>query len=174
MSIILVILASLLMAGAFLLLFKKEMLGPIAAFLSLGAIYFSELLPMNTNILITWMCLTLIVTGVSAMQPPALMAQTRGMGYITAGGLTGMAIGLLGFTLSDSLTAIYAMMTLGVIAGIFFGYLLFTRTPRGEELARSRSRFFQYLPAKGFPVAITIMQLGVILILWITVTIYNS
>lgn len=173
MSVILAISAVLLMAGSFMLLFKKELLGPVASFLAMGAVYFSGYLPMNANMLITWLCLTLIVTGVSAMQAPAIMAQTRGMGYITVGAVAGMAVGLLGFSISDVLGTIYAMMSVGVLAGIFFGYILFTRTPQGLQLAYNRSRFVSYLLAKGFPVAISVMQLGVLLILLITVTVYN-
>lgn len=172
MSVILAILAVLLMAGAFILLFKKEMLGPVAAFLAMSAVYFSGLLPMNANMLITWLCLTLIVTGVSAMQSPAVMAQTRGMGYITIGAIAGMVVGLLGFSVSETLGTVYAMMSIGVLAGCFFGYFLFTRTPNGRQLSYSRSRFFAYLLAKGFPVAISVMQLGVISILWIAITKY--
>lgn len=58
-------------------------------------------------------------------------------------------------------------MCLGVVVGIFFAYFLFTRTPHGAELGVSRSRFVSYLLAKGFPVAIAVMMLGMVLILWI-------
>lgn len=167
MTVLLIILAALLYAAAGVLLFKKELLGPVASFLGLGCVYAAGVLPMNMNMLVTWLCLTLVVTGVSAMQPPALMAQTRGMGYITLGSLAGMAVGLLGYTFTAKPGAIYAIMCLGVVVGIFFAYFLFTRTPRGAELGLSRARFVSYLLAKGFPVAIAVMMLGMVLILWI-------
>ncbi|MCM1005703.1 MAG: hypothetical protein NC402_05325 [Prevotella sp.] len=167
MSVFLIILAVALYAVSGLLLYRKEVLGPVASFLALGTVYLSEALPMNMNMLITWLCLTLVVTGVSAMQEPAVMSQRRGMGYIMAGAVVGLAVGLMGYTFTTEVSAVYAVMVLAVVAGIFFGYLLFTRTPDGEQLRRSRSRFFSYLLAKGFPVAIAVMMLGVPLILWL-------
>ncbi|MCM1319815.1 MAG: hypothetical protein NC217_05490 [Muribaculaceae bacterium] len=167
MAILLIIIAVLLYATSTLLLYRKELLGPVAAFLAMGAVYLSGLLPMNLNMIITWLCLTLVVTGVSAMQPPALMAQRRGMGYIMTGAVAGLAVGLMGYTFTESISAVYAIMVLAVIVGIFFGYMLFTRTPDGEQLHASRSRFFSYLLAKGFPVAIAVAMAGVPLILWL-------
>lgn len=167
MTTILIILAVALYATSALLLFKKEVLGPLAAFLALGSVYLSGTLPLNINMIITWLCITLVVTGASAMQAPALMAQKRGMGYMSLGALTGLAVGLLAYTMTTRLSAIYAIMSLAIVIGIFFGYVLFTRTPQGEQLSVSRSRFFPYLLAKGFPVAVATMMLGITLIIWI-------
>lgn len=166
MTILFIILAVLLYAVCGVLLYKKEALGPVASFLALASVYASGALPVNMNMLLTWLCLTLVVTGVSAMQPQAVMAQTRGMGYMCLGALAGMAVGLLGYSLTAMPGAIYAMMCLGVVAGTFFGYFLFTRTPLGAGLRDSRSRFVSYLLAKGFPVAIAVMMLGMVLVLW--------
>ena len=167
MAILLIIIAVLLYGISVLLLLRKEILGPVAAFLAMGAVYLSGLLPMNMNMIITWLCLTLVVSGVTAMQPAALMSQQRGMGYIMTGAAAGLAVGLMGYTFTESISAVYAIMVLAVVAGIFFGYMLFTRTPDGAQLRTSRNRFFSYLLAKGFPVAIAVSMLGVPLIIWL-------
>lgn len=165
MSVILVITGILLCLGSLLLLFSRESLSAVAAFLGLACFYFTDLLPLNLNIIITWLCLTVVVTGVSLMQPPAVMTQHRGMGHITIGGIAGMAVGLLGFSMTRMLTAVYAIMIVATAAGIFFGYFMFTRTPAGRAVNMRSGRFFTYLLAKGFPVMITVSQIGVILIL---------
>jgi len=167
MTTLLLILAGLLYALAAFLLFKREQLGPVASFLALGSVYLSGALPLSVNMLITWLCITLVITGVSAMQPPAVMAQRRGMGYMCVGALTGLALGLSGYTFTLRLGAVYAIMALAVAAGVSAGYCLFTRTPQGAQLRAPRSRFFSYLLAKGFPVVIAAMMLGVTLILWL-------
>lgn len=166
MSVVSVILAILLFAVSLVLLFVRETLAPVAALLGLVCFWISATLPLNLNIVITWLCLTVIVTGVSLMQPPAVMAQRRGMGYITVGALTGMAVGLLGFSVVPRIGAIYAIMVLSVAVGIFLGYYLFTRTPEGKAVGMNTGRFFSYLLAKGFPAAIAVMQLGIALLLW--------
>lgn len=173
MSLTLIILALILMAGSLALLFTKESVAPTAAFLGLAAIYFSGSLPMKMNLLLTWMCITLMVTAVSAMQPAPVMAQRRGMGYLTVGGVAGLAVGLACMGVVDSLPGVYATMTAGTLAGIFFGYLVFGRTPAGTALRQSRRRYFSYLLAKGFPVAITLLQIGAAILLAVAVPLQN-
>lgn len=151
--------------GAIWLLFTREVLAPAASLLGLVAIYFSHLLPLMPNMVITWLALTVIVMGVSFMQPPALMAQNRGMGYMLGGAVAGMAVGLVAIASVYSLTLQYACMILGVMAGIFFAFLLFSRTPGGRDVSLASGHFFTYLTAKGFPLAITIIQPGIVLML---------
>ena len=107
MSVILVILAVILLALAYVLLFEREAVAPVSAFLGMACCYAASCLPLNANILLTWLCLTVIVTGVSLMQPRAVMQQRRGMGYITVGSLAGLAVGLLGFSVTTRLGAVW-------------------------------------------------------------------
>lgn len=161
----LMILALLLFAGALILLFVREVLAPAASLLGLTAVYFSRMLPLSPNMLITWLALTVIVMGVSFMQPAALMAQKRGVGYMLGGALAGMAVGLIAVSQAVSLTVWYASMIVGVLAGIFFGFFLYTRTPDGRDVGLSSGHFFTYLAAKGFPLAIAVIQPGLVLML---------
>lgn len=169
MPMTLMILALLLFAGALILLFVREVLAPAASLLGLTAVYFSRMLPLSPNMLITWLALTVIVMGVSFMQPAALMAQKRGVGYMLGGALAGMAVGLIAVSQAVSqavsLTVWYASMIVGVLAGIFFGFFLYTRTPDGRDVGLSSGHFFTYLAAKGFPLAITVIQPGLVLML---------
>lgn len=174
MSVVLMIIGILLCLGSLLLLFSREALSPVAAFLGLVCFYFTDFLPLNLNIIITWLCLTVVVTGVSLMQPQAVMSQHRGMGYITIGGIAGMAIGLLGFSMTRMLSAVYAIMIVAIVAGIFFGYFMFTRTPAGRAVNLRSGRFFSYLLAKGFPAVIAISQIGIIVILSLLPHLLNS
>ena len=57
------------------------------------------------------------------------------------------------------------------VAGVFLGFLLYTRTPQGAPVNLLSGNFFSYLLAKGFPAAITVMQLGVVLV--IALALYN-
>ena len=81
------------------------------------------------------------------------------------GALVGLAVGLLGFTVSSNISLLYSIMILAVIAGIFLGFLLYTQTPSGRPVGPGSGNFFRYLLAKGFPTAITVMQIGVVLVL---------
>ena len=113
--------------------------------------------------------MTLVVSVIIMLQPEPVRRQTRGMGYMIVGAVTGLAIGLLAFSASQNLTMLYSFMILAVIAGIFFGLLLYSRTPDGRPLAIGSQNFFRYLLAKGFPTAITMMQIGVAAVLTIAV-----
>ena len=68
---------------------------------------------------------------------------------------------------------LYACMILGTAAGCFFGYLIFTNTPRGAAVNFSSGHFFQYLLAKGFPIALAVMMMGIVLVLLLAVNNLN-
>lgn len=109
--------------------------------------------------------MTVVVMLATMMQPVAVRRQSRGMGYMIGGAFAGLAVGLLGFTVSSSLSLLYGMMIVGVAAGIFLGFLLYTKTPEGSPVGITSGFFFKYLLAKGFPTAITVMQIGVVLVI---------
>lgn len=175
MMTILIIIAILLWGlSLWLLTTQRQALAPVASFIALFIISLArrdgfQVLPVNSTMLIGWLAMTLIVMAATLMQPEAVRQQTRGTGYITAGALTGMVIGLLGRTAVSTLSLLYGVMIIATVAGIFLGFLLFTRTPRGRDVAIPTGRFFPYLLAKGFPAAITVAQIGIPLVLCVNI-----
>ena len=127
------------------------------------------LLPINATILTSWLCMSLIVTFIVMLQPEPVRRQIKGTTYMVMGAVTGLAVGLLGFTVSDGISLLYSMMMIGVAIGIVAGLLLYSRTPDGFPIAPGSGNFFRYLLSKGFPIAITVMQGGVALVLTIAV-----
>lgn len=170
MTVVWIIFAIVLTLGALALVFVREMLSPLSAYLALVCLWFANLLPLNATILLTWLCITVVVMGTTMLQPPEMRIQTRGTGYLLGGALAGMAVGLLGYTLATDLSMLYGLMIVGTVAGTFFGFLLFSTTPAGRGVSLRSGRFFRYLLAKGFPVAVTVMQIGIILVLTMAVT----
>lgn len=162
------IIAIFLFCGAVTLLFYKQVLAPVAAFTGLALCSVANLLPVTTPMIFSWLSMSLIVMGATYMQPQAIQQQKRGMGYIVIGGIAGMMTGLLTFGMNVMPVTVNGTMIVGTAAGVFLGYLLFTRTPRGKKVAIGTGNFFRYLSAKGFPAAIAIMQIGVALVLLIT------
>lgn len=176
MAITLIILSCLLWLGALAMLPKRPLYAPALSYLGLLDISFATfqgnpILPINNTILLTWLCMTIVVMLATLMQPQALKESTHGLGYIIGGALTGMVVGLLGFTFSSNLSLLYGIMVAATIAGVFFGFLMYTNTPQGATLSMRSGRFFNYLLAKGFPTAITVMMIGVVLV--ITIALYN-
>lgn len=175
MTVTLIVLSCILWVAALVFLPTRQILAPVLSFLGLLVLSFATgetgypLLPINNVILMGWLCMTVVVTLATLMQPAPVISQTRGMGYIIIGGIAGLAIGLLGFTISMSLSMLYAIMIVAVVVGIFFGFLLYTSTPSGRPVNISSGFFFKYLLAKGFPTAITLMQIGIVLVLLIAV-----
>lgn len=113
--------------------------------------------------------MTLVVTFAVYLQPEPVRRQTRGSWYIVGGAITGMVVGLLAFTFSTLTSVLYASMMLGTVAGTFFGFYLYTTTKDGQPIGIRSGNFFRYLLAKGFPAAITVMQIGVALVLTLVV-----
>ena len=181
MAIFLIIVSCLLWLLAIASLFKRPILGPLLSYLGLWLLSFARrpgvggdmtypVLPINNTILLVWACMTVVVLIATILQPDTIKSQTRGTGYMTVGALAGLAVGLMAFSFSASLSLLYASMVLGVIAGVFFGFLLFTNTPDGGAVNLRSGRFFTYLLAKGFPIAITVMLPGVVCVLALAMT----
>lgn len=177
MAVFLIILSALLWIGSIWALYGRQVIAPALSYAALLVLSFVtdaagyRVLPINTTILTGWLCMSLVVMISAALQPEAVRRQTRGMTYIIGGGITGLALGLLGFTFLTDIAALYACMILATVAGIFFGFLLYTNTPDGRPVKPGSGNFFRYLLAKGFPTAITLMQLGVALVL--VIALYN-
>ncbi|MDE6237246.1 MAG: hypothetical protein K2M45_05210 [Muribaculaceae bacterium] len=170
MAIFLIILSCLLWLLSLWLLRGRQVGAPAASFAALLLLSLAkkngwQLLPINLTMLTGWLCMTLVVMFVCYLQASAVRAQTKGWGYMTIGGLCGMVVGLLGNSFAASVSVLYGIMIIGVIIGIFLGFLLYTNTPDGRPVAPRSGHFLKYLLAKGFPTAITIMQGGVALVL---------
>ncbi len=165
-----IILSCLLWATSIWFVFRNQLLAPIFSFMGLLTLSLAKhgeegLLPINNTILIGWLCMTLVVMVATILQPIPIRQQTRGVGYMLVGAVAGLSFGLLGSTIQVTLSMFYGIMIVAVAIGIFFGYLIFTNTPAGRNVALGTGNFFQYLLAKGFPIAITIMMMGVVLVI---------
>lgn len=170
MTAFIIILSVLLWLGALAALFRRQLYAPALGYFGLLCLSFARqggypLLPISGSMLWGWLAITVVVMMAVVLQPATVRADNRGMGYMTGGALTGLAVGLLGFTFSYDIGMLYAVMIVAVAAGVFFGFLLYSRTPRGVAFTPSSGMFFRYLLAKGFPTAITVMQMGIAFVL---------
>lgn len=177
MATILIILACILFIVALVLLWRSIVLSPACAYLGMLALNFATskegypVLPINSTILFAWLYITIVVMVATVMQAAPLRHTTKGVGYMLMGAVVGMAVGLLGFTFASSLSVVYGTMIVATAAGCFFGYLLYTNTPDGRPIASVPGHLVKYFLAKAFPIAITVMQIGVVAVL--TLAIYQ-
>lgn len=172
MSIFLLVVSIILWVGAICSLPMRPLFAPALSYFGLLVLSFCQTdgldwLPINNNMLISWLCITVVVMMATILQPAAIRAQTRGMAYIIGGAIAGLAIGLLGFTMTSSISLLYSIMIIATAAGIFFGFLLYSNTPDGRAVGILSGNFFRYLLAKGFPTAVTVMQIGLVFVLLI-------
>lgn len=173
MSVFLLIASIILWVAAIGMLPGRPILSPALSYLGLLCLSLCtnadgiSWLPINGNMLISWLAITLVVMVATALQPERIRLQARGMAYIIGGGIVGMAVGLLGFTFTDSVSLLYGIMIIATIVGIFFGFLLYSNTPDGRQVGIMSGNFFRYLLAKGFPTAVSLMQIGLVFVLLI-------
>ena len=157
MTVFLIILSILLWASSIWCLFGRQILAPALSYLALVALSFVRqngyaVIPVNGVMLTGWLCMTLAVMFVVILQP----------------------VGLVGYSVTSSIGMRYAWMILAVVAGIVLGFLFYTGTPAGRPVRPGSGYFLKLLLAKGFPTAITIMQLGVALVLLLAVKNVNG
>lgn len=171
MTALAITLSCLFFAASLAFLPKRMLLAPACAFIALTLLSLASapggypLLPINSTILLCWLCMTIVVMTATLLQPLPLRRSSKGMGYIIVGAIAGMAVGLLGFSYASQVSVLYGIVIAATLAGIFFGFLLYTKTPEGRPVGIGTGNFFKYLLAKGFPTAITVMQIGVVLVL---------
>lgn len=175
MTTLAIIFSCLFFAAAIALLPVKQLFAPACAFVGLLLLSFAKtaagypLLPINSTIIIGWLSMTVVVMAATLLQPLPVRESRHGMAYIIIGALVGMCVGLLGYTFVSQVSMLYGIMIVATVLGIFFGFMFYTNTPEGRPLGIASGNFFRYLLAKGFPVAITVMQIGVVLVLLIAV-----
>lgn len=172
MEIFLIIVSVLLWLGALVALPKRILLAPALSYCAMLIISFAKsggypIVPVSNGLTISWLAISLVVMLIILLQNPAIRQQSRGVGYMTVGALAGMAVGLAGFTFSTSLQLLYAIMILATAAGIILGMLLFANTPDGRAVSPSSGNFLKYLLAKGFPILITVAQIGIVAVILI-------
>lgn len=172
MSIVFLVISIVLWVCAIGSLPVRPLYGPGLSFLGLLALSFCQTegiawIPLSNNMLISWLCITVVAMLATVLQPSIVRSQTRGMAYIIGGGIVGMAIGLLGFTVTSFISGLYGIMIIATIAGIFFGFLLYSNTPDGRAVGIGSGNFFRYLLAKGVPTAVTLMMLGLVFVILI-------
>lgn len=171
MSTFIIIISIILFVVAIISLPLRIVIAPIFSYIGMVVLSFARtdqgypIVPINGTILIGWLCMTVVVIVATLLQPIPVRNTTRGMGYIIVGAIVGMAVGLLAFTVSYQLNMLYGLMILATITGTFLGFLLYTNTPDGRAVGIGSGNFFRYLLAKGFPTAITVMQIGVVLVI---------
>lgn len=170
MTIFLIIISCLLWIGAFAALPKRIIVSPALSYCAMLVLTFTKdgtgeyLFPLTNSLLVSWLCITLVVMLAVILQNPAIRMQSRGIWYMTLGGLAGMLVGLACISLISTLSLAYALMLIGAAAGIVIGAILFTNTPAGRGVAPATGNFFRYTLAKGFPILVTVAQLGIILV----------
>lgn len=179
MAIAAIIFSCLFFIAALAVVRPYIVLAPSLSYLGLLTLSFAStkegypILPINSTILWSWCYIVIIVTIATVMQSARLRQSVKGVNYMLIGAIAGMSIGLLGFSLSGSVSVLYSTMIIATAIGCFLGFVFYSRTPEGKYViapdgspVRSTSRdFFKYFFAKAFPISITIMQIGVVLIL---------
>lgn len=172
MSIFLLVASIIVWVASLVMIPSRPLYAPAFSYLGLLGLSFCETngvpwVPINNNMLISWLCITVVVMLATMLQPMEIRRQTRGMAYMIGGAIVGLALGLLGFTVSAKIGMLYGIMIVAVAVGIFFGFLLYSNTPDGRGVSVSSGNFFRYLMAKGFPTAVTVMQIGLVFVLLI-------
>lgn len=177
MTTVSIILVSLIWALSFIALRRRQILAPVLSYCALLILSFITsngypVLPINSTILTSWFFMTLVVMFIIILETDKMRQQTRGTASMVIGGLAGLSVGLLGYTVTPAISIRYGVMIISVITGIFCGFMLYSRTPEGAGVRIGTGNFHRYLLAKGFPTAITIMQAGTALVL--TIALYEN
>ena len=170
MEVVAIVFSALLFLLSLVFIVVRIEAAPCAAFLGMLVISMGKtpegypLLPLSNATILGWLFMAVLVTVLTLCQPAALRHTRRGIYYYLVAAITGMALGLLAFTVTSAPGGRYAIMICAVAVATFIGALMFANTPQGKGVSVRSGNFFTYMLAKGFPTAISVMQLGTVLI----------
>lgn len=170
MTTVWIILSCLLWAASVWSMWGKQLLAPAFSYMGMLTLSMARsgdvpLLPINSTMLMWWLCFTVLTMLTTLLSPDAIRQQRRGTIHMAVGAFAGTAVGLVGSTMDLSPAAAYAMMIIGTAVGVFFGYMVFTRSAAGSAVNIKSGNFFRYFLAKGFPIAVSAMMIGMVFVL---------
>lgn len=143
-----IIICILLIVSALAVTFASTVSGAALAFLALCSTAMLPGVEFPLTTYIFWGAATAIVVALYFMLPRSVAASRRGLPYISGASLAGAAIGMA--------IGGHAAIIIGAVAGALLGGVAYGRTPAGKTLDFPSSKFFNYLCAKGLPVAIAV------------------
>lgn len=172
MATVWIILSCLLWAASVWSMWGKQLLAPALSYLGMLCLSMAQtngvpLIPINSHMLIWWLCFTVVTMLSTLLSPESIRQQRRGTIQMTVGAFAGMTVGLIGTTMEVNPAAAYAMMIIGTAVGVFFGYMVFTRSAAGRAVNFSSGNFLHYFLAKAFPIAVSVMMIGMVFVLLI-------
>ena len=116
----------------------------------------------GTDSLIFWGVATAIALGITYLIPRQVAYSSVGVPFMAGGALAGTVLGML----SNTMAGIIA----GAVAGALFGGIAFANTPAGRKVMRFPSApFFNYLAAKGLPMAVALSMGAACAVQWLVV-----
>lgn len=156
-----IVFGSMLLAIAALLIFIPKYPACIAAYAGMWLALRSGMVFFSGNTMIFWGMATAIALAIRFLLPRPVALARQGVGFISGGALTGMALGMAFGSMPVIITA--------AVCGAFFGSLAYANTPAGRSfVAFPSGRFFNYLGAKGLPAVVTVAMIGAVLVQLLT------
>lgn len=147
------ILCYILLAVAAVLCFISAPYAAVTAFMAMCASALVSGIDIGISTYIFWGVAMIIVLSLNFILPAEVSASRRGLPYISGASLAGTILGLA--------MASHAAIICGAVLGAALGGIAYGLTPRGRMLDFPSGRFFNYLCAKGFPVAIAMSCAGI-------------
>ena len=153
MSIILIVFGSMLMAAAIASVFVPRIPGVLMAYAAACVVMAGGGAWFDTAWLIWWAVAAAIATALQYILPRPVALSRVGLPFMGIGAIAGGAVGIAMGTVGALIIAI--------VAGILFGAVAYADTAAGrEQLAFPTAKFFNYVAAKGLPMAVTLAITG--------------
>lgn len=149
------IVACFLAAVSVVMMFVPRLPACIVAYLALWADQLSGYVIFSNATLIFWGVAVVLVVANNYLLPRHIRYSRRGLGYIAAGALVGMALGLIIHRPASVIG--------GSVLGALIAAIAYARTSRGAVLEFPTMKFFNYLGAKGIPAVMCASMVGLIL-----------
>lgn len=152
-----IIFTSMLLALTVVAVFIPRMPAALIAYAAMWLSRIGGIAAFSNASMIFWGVATALVIANNFLLPRHIVTSRVAVPYIGLGAVTGTVLGML--------TNMMAGIIVGALFGAFFGAIVYANTARGREVMHFPSgKFFNYLGAKGIPVAVAMCMAGACLI----------
>lgn len=112
-------------------------------------------LDLPTVQLVCWIAAAAVAVVLLRLLPRQIRLSRQGLGYIAGASVVGSALG--------AVVGSSAAVIVGAAAGVIIGALAYMRTPGGAAISSDKSKYINYVMAKGLPAIVAVSMAIIVL-----------
>lgn len=153
--VVITVIIALMSLGGIALAFVPSFPASLMSLCALVLAWSYGALALPTVQLVCWIAAAAVAVVLSRLLPRQIRLSRQGLGYIAGASVVGAALG--------AVVGSSAAVILGAASGVTLGALAYMRTPGGAVISSDKSKYINYVLAKGLPAIVAVSMAVIVL-----------